>query len=155
MMTIWWANKITAKDQLHVGQDLVIPPVTGLVVTVKAGDTLDSIAAANKLDRPGHPRRQRDRGSRLIVGQVVVLPGAKGAPIPTPKPTEKPVIGLHGRATGDQRYRVRSVALQRWAVVLAGAVAATTSASTSTTATTRSTSRPRTGRRSLRRPREP
>ena len=50
MMTLWWANKITTKDSLHVGQDLVIPPVTGLVVTVKAGDTLDSIAAANKVD---------------------------------------------------------------------------------------------------------
>jgi nucleoid-associated protein YgaU len=27
MMTIWWANNLTAKDKLHVGQTLTIPPV--------------------------------------------------------------------------------------------------------------------------------
>ena len=30
MMTVWWANKLTSKDSLKVGQDLVIPPVNGL-----------------------------------------------------------------------------------------------------------------------------
>ena len=37
MMTIWWANKLKSKDDLHLGQVLTIPPVTGLVVTVKSG----------------------------------------------------------------------------------------------------------------------
>ena len=91
MMTLWWANKITTKDSLHAGQDLVIPPVTGLVVTVKSGDTLDSIAAANKVDANDIVEVNGLTDLRLIVGQVVVLPGAKGAPIPTPKPTEKPI----------------------------------------------------------------
>ena len=50
MMTVWWANHLTSKDSLHTGQSLLIPPVDGLVVTVKAGDTLDSIATANKID---------------------------------------------------------------------------------------------------------
>ncbi len=89
-MTVWWANKLNNKDELHVGQMLRIPPVSGLVVTVKDTDTLDSLAAQydvkparvlelNGLDDP-----------TLVVGQVLVLPGAKGAPIPTPKPTPKP-----------------------------------------------------------------
>ncbi len=53
MMTVWWANKLTSKDELKSGRELIIPPVSGLVVTVKAGDTLDS------------PRRgQQDHGRR-------------------------------------------------------------------------------------------
>ena len=34
MMTLWWANKLKSKDELHVGQQLRIPSVNGLVVTV-------------------------------------------------------------------------------------------------------------------------
>ena len=37
MMTVWWANKLTSKDALKAGKDLVIPPVNGLVVTVSGG----------------------------------------------------------------------------------------------------------------------
>jgi murein DD-endopeptidase MepM/ murein hydrolase activator NlpD len=92
MMTLWWANKLESKDDLHVGQQLRIPPVSGLVVTVKDTDTLDSLAKQyavkparvlelNGLDDP-----------TLVVGQVLVLPGARGAPIPTPKPTPRPAI---------------------------------------------------------------
>ena len=36
MMTLWWANDLKSKDDLHIGQVLRIPPVTGLVVTVTA-----------------------------------------------------------------------------------------------------------------------
>jgi murein DD-endopeptidase MepM/ murein hydrolase activator NlpD len=90
MMTLWWANKITTKDALHTGQDLIIPPVTGLVVTVKAGDTIDSLAAANKIDAQQIIDVNGLEDTNLIVGQVLVLPGAKGAPIPTPTPTPTP-----------------------------------------------------------------
>ena len=112
MMTLWWANKLTSKDALHIGQSLRIPPVSGLVVTVKDTDTLDSLAVQyhvkaarvielNGLDDP-----------TLVVGQTLVLPGAKGAPIPTPKPTPKPAARPHSsssssggssRATGGGR----------------------------------------------------
>jgi murein DD-endopeptidase MepM/ murein hydrolase activator NlpD len=90
MMTLWWANKLKSKDQLHVGQVLRIPPVSGLVVTVTDTDTLDSLAAQYNVD----PQRIMDLNGltdpTLVVGQVLVLPGAHGAPIPTPKPTPKP-----------------------------------------------------------------
>ena len=45
MMTIWWANKLSAKDQLHVGQKLLIPPVDGVLYTAAEGDTVESVAA--------------------------------------------------------------------------------------------------------------
>jgi murein DD-endopeptidase MepM/ murein hydrolase activator NlpD len=85
MMTIWWANHITSKDQLHVGQVLVIPPVNGLVITVKVGDTLDSLAAKYKVAAEDIVGVNELTDTNLIVGQVLLMPGAKGAPIPTPK----------------------------------------------------------------------
>jgi murein DD-endopeptidase MepM/ murein hydrolase activator NlpD len=89
MMTLWWANKLKAKDDLHIGQRLRIPTVDGVVVTVTAADTLESLAAKydvtdariielNQLDDP-----------TLVVGQVLIMPDAKGAAIPTPKPTPR------------------------------------------------------------------
>jgi murein DD-endopeptidase MepM/ murein hydrolase activator NlpD len=90
MMTVWWANRLQSKDSLKVGQDLVIPPVNGLIYTVKAGDTLDSVAAANKIEAAEITEINQLDDTNLIVGQVLVLPGAKGAPLPTPKPTPRP-----------------------------------------------------------------
>ena len=37
----------------------------------------------------------------LVVGQVLVLPGAKGAPIPTPKPTPKPASRPRVASSGN------------------------------------------------------
>ena len=62
MMTLWWANKLKSKDDLHVGQVLRIPPVSGLVYTVKDTDTLDAVAAEYKVDSAEHRRPQRPRG---------------------------------------------------------------------------------------------
>jgi murein DD-endopeptidase MepM/ murein hydrolase activator NlpD len=102
MMTLWWANKITSKDALHVGQDLIIPPVTGLIYTVQAGDTLESVAAANKVDAESIVEVNGLTDENLIVGQLLVLPGAKGEPIPTPtpKPTKAPTRSTGGGGVG-------------------------------------------------------
>lgn len=90
MMTLWWANKLDSKDALHVGQTIKIPPVTGLVYTVKSSDTLDAVAAHYKVKPSEIVALNGLADPTLVVGQVLVLPGAKGAPIPTPKPTPKP-----------------------------------------------------------------
>ncbi len=152
MMTIWWANKLKAKDELHVGQRLRIPSVNGVVVKTTAADTLESLAAKydvteakiidlNQLDDP-----------TLVVGQVLVLPNAHGAAIPTPKPTPKPAArsAVRPRVTAS---RPTSRAADPPATPVAGSAgrssaATTTSASISTTATGPSTSRPTTGPRS-------
>ncbi len=86
MMTVWWANNLTSKAQLHVGQTLTIPPVSGVVVTVGPSDSLDTLAArysvepadivdANELDDPN-----------LVIGQTLTIPGALGSGIAAPKP---------------------------------------------------------------------
>jgi murein DD-endopeptidase MepM/ murein hydrolase activator NlpD len=89
MMTLWWANHLTSKDQLHQGQVLVIPPVNGLVITVKAGDTLDALSAKYDVDPDAIVQLNNLSDPNLVVGQVLILPGAKGAPIPTPKATPR------------------------------------------------------------------
>jgi len=102
MMTVWWANKFESKDDFKTGKELVIPPVNGLVVTVKAGDTLDTLAKANKIDVQDVISLNALEDTNLIVGQVLVLPGAKGEPLPTPtpKPTKKPTSGGGGAGVG-------------------------------------------------------
>ena len=92
MITIWWANKLKSKDDLKVGQVLVIPPVNGLVVTVKQGDTLTSVAAANKVEPERIVKINGLTDETLVIGQVLIVPGAHGDPIPTPKPTKRPVV---------------------------------------------------------------
>ncbi len=105
MMTLWWANKLKSKDDLRIGQVLRIPSVNGLVITVKETDTLESLAAKygvseakimdlNELDDP-----------TLVVDQVLILPGAKGAPIPTPKPTPKPTVKPRSTTGGGSSSR--------------------------------------------------
>jgi murein DD-endopeptidase MepM/ murein hydrolase activator NlpD len=91
MMTLWWANKLTAKDQLHVGQKLVIPPVSGLVVTVQAGDTLASLATKYNVDPADILAVNQIEDPNLIIGQTLILPDAAGAPIPTQKTSTRTV----------------------------------------------------------------
>ncbi len=92
MMTIWWANKLKSKDDLKIGQVLVIPPINGLVVTVKQGETLAAVAAANKVEPARIVKINGLTDETLVIGQVLIVPGAQGDPIPTPKPTARPAV---------------------------------------------------------------
>jgi murein DD-endopeptidase MepM/ murein hydrolase activator NlpD len=100
MMTLWWANKLKSKDDLHIGQVLRIPPVSGLVVTVSDTDTLESLAKEHGVKAAKILEINGLDDPTLVVGQVLVLPGAKGAPIPTPKPTPKPAAKSHTASGG-------------------------------------------------------
>jgi murein DD-endopeptidase MepM/ murein hydrolase activator NlpD len=90
MMTLWWANNLAAKDVLHIGQKLTIPPVDGLVIVVKAGDTLDSIAALTGMSADDIVAYNSLTDRALVLGQVLIVPDARGKPIAVtapPKPT--------------------------------------------------------------------
>ena len=116
MMTVWWANGMTSKDSLKAGENLVIPPVSGLVITVKAGDTLDSLAAANKVAAADIIAANALTDTNLIVGQVLMLPGAKGAPMPTPAPAPK----QSGGGSGGTGAAPRVAGSWAWPVVGGG-----------------------------------
>ena len=92
MMTLWWANKgnMKSKADLHIGQLLRVPPANGVVVTVTAADTLDSVSAKYNVDKQSIVDINQLSDPTLVVGQVLVVPGARGAPIATPKPAAKP-----------------------------------------------------------------
>lgn len=103
MMTLWWANKsaMKSKTDLHIGQLLKVPPANGLVVTVGASDTLASLAAKYDVDAASITDLNQLTDPTLVVGQVLVIPGAKGAPIPTPKPVKHPTSSSSGSHTSS------------------------------------------------------
>ncbi len=92
MMTVWWANDLKNKNDLHIGQTLTIPPVTGLVVTVTPNDTLDAFAAKYRVDKQDILTTNGIEDPHLVVGQVIVIPGAAGKGIKVPKPPAKTTI---------------------------------------------------------------
>jgi len=91
MMTVWWANHLSSKNQLHIGQILVIPPVSGVVVTVTASDTLDSLAAKYDVASTDITEANNLTDPNLVVGQTLTIPGARGNGIAAPAPAPKPV----------------------------------------------------------------
>jgi murein DD-endopeptidase MepM/ murein hydrolase activator NlpD len=90
MMSVWWANNLKSKTDLHKGQLLRIPPVTGLIVTVSATDTLDALAARYGVNSTDILATNGLDDPNLVVGQVLVVPGAKGKAMPVAKPASKP-----------------------------------------------------------------
>ena len=106
MMTLWWANSLPAKDELHVGQKLTIPPVDGLVIVVKAGDTLDSIAALTGRSTDDIATYNSLSDRTLVIGQVLLVPGALGKPIveAAPKPVARTTSGGGGSSKAPVHY---------------------------------------------------
>ena len=102
MMTLWWANKLDSKDDLRLGQVLKIPPTSGLTVEVKAGDTLAGLAKTYDVTGEEIVEINGLEDPNLVVGQVLVLAGAKGEPIPTPEPVKAPTKpnGSSGGSSG-------------------------------------------------------
>ncbi len=90
MMTIWWANKLTSADELHIGQKLLIPPTDGVLYTVQQGDTLDSIAKEYGAKASDIVSYNGLKGDTVVIGQQLMIPGGHGAPIPTPSPQPQP-----------------------------------------------------------------
>ena len=99
MMSVWWANNLKSKTDFHVGQILRIPPVTGLIIKVEITDTLDGLAARYAVNSTDILATNGIDDPNLVVGQVLVIPGAKGKAIPTPKPTARPAAKPAARST--------------------------------------------------------
>ena len=100
MMTLWWANHLKSKDDLKVGQKLVIPPVDGTVHVVKAGETLTKIADAANVSAGDVISFNGLTDETVVVGQTLILPGGHGKPIPAPKPAPRQVASSGGGGGG-------------------------------------------------------
>jgi murein DD-endopeptidase MepM/ murein hydrolase activator NlpD len=118
MMTLWWANKLSSKDELHIGQVLTIPPVNGLVIRVKAGETLKSIASKYHVDADEVYEMNKLEDRVLVVGQTLILPGAVGKKIPqvrVPTTTSRPTSSGGSRPVSQPTHY--SGGSMRWPVV--------------------------------------
>lgn len=73
-----YVNNLSESSILNVGQDVVIPPIAGLIHKVERGDTLRSIA--NRYDVPVQAVADFNYildTSKLALGTELVIPGAK------------------------------------------------------------------------------
>ena len=81
--TLLWANNIRSSSMIHVGDQLVILPVSGVQYDVKKGDTIESIAKQFKGDADeilgfnGLPV-----GESLAVGTTIIIPDGEFASPP-------------------------------------------------------------------------
>ncbi len=83
---LWANNGVDNPDFLSVGQQLVVPPVTGILHTVLLGDTLSDIAATYRTSLAAIIEANALVEPYLIsVGQLLVVPGGT-PPEPQPQP---------------------------------------------------------------------
>ena len=80
----WSNNDLYSNDSIATGQQLIIPPVHGVVVTVKASDTIDALAAKFSVDPQAIIDFNRLRSPQLAAGMVLVIPGGIGGNFPPP-----------------------------------------------------------------------
>ena len=82
---IRWSNSnLTSSESVVTGENLVMPPVAGIVITVNAGDTMDSLALAYHVDVSSIADYNRLRSTQLVAGTVLVIPNGSGPAFPPP-----------------------------------------------------------------------
>jgi LysM repeat protein/3D (Asp-Asp-Asp) domain-containing protein len=96
--TLLAANAIDDPDLLHIGQQLVIPPVDGVLHTVSPGETLREIADTYGVDLADLMAANALNASPdlLTVGVVLVVPGA----VPVVRAAAPPPTAEAQRAAG-------------------------------------------------------
>ncbi len=74
--TILWNNNLSEREYIRPGDTLKIPPVSGLLVTVQKGDTLQKIASRTSADLNEITSfNHLSTDATLAVGQEVMVPG--------------------------------------------------------------------------------
>lgn len=97
--TIKWANNITNVNAIRPGDSLKILPVTGVEVTVKSGDTLQSLAKKYQADAQAivdFPFNGVPDDFSLKSGQNLIIPDGSPPEIKAPKPKPQPQFLTQG-----------------------------------------------------------
>jgi LysM repeat protein len=82
---IRWSNtNLFSNDSVATGDQIVIPPVPGVVVTVKGTDTLDALATKYQVDAQSIYDFNRLRSTDLVAGTTLVIPNGVGGAFPPP-----------------------------------------------------------------------
>jgi murein DD-endopeptidase MepM/ murein hydrolase activator NlpD len=107
--TLLWSNGRTATQYIRPGDTLRIPPVSGVLVTVKSGETLSSLAKKYGSDIDDIVRVNRlDPEKPLAAGVEIVLPGgtppAQAVAARVTTPTSKSTNSLEANAAKAARF---------------------------------------------------
>ncbi len=78
LSSLLWANDMTARSTIKPGQELIIPPVDGVLYTVKSGDTLSKIAKTYSADADKILAfNALADANDLVVGEQLMIPGGE------------------------------------------------------------------------------
>lgn len=101
LATLLWANKLTVTAYIRPGQELVIPPLDGVLHTVKKGDTVEKIAKTYQSDsRDIVAWNMLGEDGVLTVGETLVVPGGK-QPAPPARRVSSPGALFTGTRGAD------------------------------------------------------
>lgn len=82
---IRWSNtNLMSSDTVNTGDQIMIPPVHGIVVTTKSSDTIDRLANQYQVDPQDIIDFNRLRTTALTTGMTLVIPGGVGGAFPPP-----------------------------------------------------------------------
>ena len=82
---IRWSNtNLMSTDSVATGDQLIIPPVPGIVVTTKVSDTFETLGTKFQVDPQVIIDFNRLRITQLAAGTVLVIPGGVGGAFPPP-----------------------------------------------------------------------
>lgn len=105
--TIKWANDISPKGTIRVGQTLTILPISGVKHIVKKGDTLASIAKAYHGDVTEIANFNAIEGA-LVVGNEILIPnGEIAAPVAPKKSNTSAAIAASSGSASYAGYYMR------------------------------------------------
>ncbi|TMF17269.1 MAG: LysM peptidoglycan-binding domain-containing protein [Chloroflexi bacterium] len=82
---IRWSNSnLYSTDTVATGDQILVPPVHGVVVVTKSSDTIDALATKYSVDSQAIIDFNRLRTTTLTPGTVLVIPGGTGGAFPPP-----------------------------------------------------------------------
>lgn len=87
--TLKWANNLDDADMIKPGQVLTILPVSGLMYTVGAGDTAESIATFYSANAAQILSFNNSEVKGLAAGMKIIIPDGVKADAPKPAPVAK------------------------------------------------------------------
>jgi surface antigen len=101
--SIRWSNGLPSTNTLRAGLNLVIPPVNGMVYTVKAGDTPASLAARYNASQSQIIAYNDAEIKGLTVGEQIIIPNAT-QPAPAAATSSRSILANWGRIPRDGTY---------------------------------------------------
>ncbi|MFC1700803.1 LysM peptidoglycan-binding domain-containing protein [Patescibacteria group bacterium] len=105
--TLLWANKLNASSIIRPGDELTIPPVSGVIHRIKSGETISEIANfynAKSKDIIAFNDLPAD-GETISIGQKIIVPDGQ---MPAPKQIQTYNSGSYASITGPGTGKSRS-----------------------------------------------